>query len=114
MQVNFNTGSDANDYLHGWLNYQIEHHMFPDLSMLSYQVCACSKTGLERGWGDGCSCVSVRVRARACDACRACVPVCVHACTCVGLKVLCHTPHETHTLNTLNPKSQPESLDPKS
>ena len=38
MQVNFNTGSDANDFMHGWLNYQIEHHMFPDLSMLSYQV----------------------------------------------------------------------------
>jgi len=25
------------DYLHGWLNYQIEHHMFPEMSMLSYQ-----------------------------------------------------------------------------
>jgi len=35
--ANFNTGSDANDFMHGWLNYQIEHHMFPDLSMLSYQ-----------------------------------------------------------------------------
>jgi hypothetical protein len=43
------TGSDANDFLHGWLNYQIEHHMFPDLSMLSYQVpCVCV-----------CVCVSV-------------------------------------------------------
>jgi len=28
---------NVNDFLHGWLNYQIEHHMFPDLSMLSYQ-----------------------------------------------------------------------------
>jgi len=37
--ANFKTGLDANDFMHGWLNYQIEHHMFPDLSMLSYQVC---------------------------------------------------------------------------
>lgn len=50
--VNYRTGSDANDYLHGWLNYQIEHHMFPDLSMLSYQRMApeikaiCEKHGV--------------------------------------------------------------------
>ena len=25
------------DFLQGWLNYQIEHHLFPQLSMLSYQ-----------------------------------------------------------------------------
>ena len=35
--VNYRTGSDANDFLHGWLNYQIEHHVWPDLSMLQYQ-----------------------------------------------------------------------------
>ena len=35
--VNFRTGSDANDFLHGWLNYQIEHHLWPDLTMLQYQ-----------------------------------------------------------------------------
>jgi len=35
--ANFRTGGDLNDFLHGWLNYQIEHHMWPDLSMLSYQ-----------------------------------------------------------------------------
>ena len=23
--------------MHGWLNYQIEHHLWPQLSMLSYQ-----------------------------------------------------------------------------
>ena len=23
---------------HGWLNYQIEHHMFPDISMKQYQL----------------------------------------------------------------------------
>ena len=35
--VNYTTGNDINDYLHGWLNYQIEHHLFPDLSMLEYR-----------------------------------------------------------------------------
>ena len=35
--VNYRTGSDLNDFLHGWLNYQIEHHVWPDLSMLQYQ-----------------------------------------------------------------------------
>merc|ERR1712070_1271138 len=28
---------EINDFLHGYLNYQIEHHMFPELSMKSYQ-----------------------------------------------------------------------------
>jgi len=35
--VNYKTGGDLNDFLHGWLNYQIEHHVWPDLSMLKYQ-----------------------------------------------------------------------------
>ena len=35
--VNFRTGGDVNDFLHGFLNYQIEHHLWPALSMLSYQ-----------------------------------------------------------------------------
>uniref|UniRef100_A0A7S0FKY3 Fatty acid desaturase domain-containing protein n=1 Tax=Pyrodinium bahamense TaxID=73915 RepID=A0A7S0FKY3_9DINO len=35
--ANFRTGGDVNDFLHGWLNYQIEHHCWPDLSMLAYQ-----------------------------------------------------------------------------
>merc|ERR1719440_760916 len=32
--------ADLNDFLHGWLNYQIEHHAFPQLSMLAYQKAA--------------------------------------------------------------------------
>jgi len=50
--VNFRTGSDINDFLHGWLNYQIEHHLWPNLSMLSYQKAAplvkeiCKKHGV--------------------------------------------------------------------
>jgi len=35
--VDFWTGSDINDFLHGYLNYQIEHHLWPSLSMLSYK-----------------------------------------------------------------------------
>jgi len=35
--VDFWTGNDLNDFLHGYLNYQIEHHLWPNLSMLSYQ-----------------------------------------------------------------------------
>lgn len=38
--VDFDYGSDFVDFLHGWLNYQIEHHMWPSLSMLSYQKAA--------------------------------------------------------------------------
>lgn len=30
-------GGDLIDFLHGFSNYQVEHHMWPDLSALSYQ-----------------------------------------------------------------------------
>ena len=36
--ANYTAGNDTGDYLHGWLNYQIEHHLFPDLSAYEYQV----------------------------------------------------------------------------
>ena len=32
--------ADCNDFFHGWLNFQIEHHQWPQLSMLSYQKAA--------------------------------------------------------------------------
>ena len=35
--ANFTCGNDIIDFLQGFLNYQVEHHIFPDLSMLSYQ-----------------------------------------------------------------------------
>ena len=35
--VNYNCGKDWLDYLQIWLNYQIEHHLFPDLPMLKYR-----------------------------------------------------------------------------
>ena len=38
--VDFDYGTDLVDFLHGWLNYQVEHHMWPNLSMLSYQRAA--------------------------------------------------------------------------
>ena len=33
---NFRTGGFWNDYFHGYLNYQIEHHLFPDLPASKY------------------------------------------------------------------------------
>lgn len=35
--VNFATGDDRTDFLHGWLNYQIEHHVWSDLTLLQYR-----------------------------------------------------------------------------
>jgi fatty acid desaturase len=35
--VNYHTGNDLIDYLHLNLNYQIEHHIWPDIPMLKYQ-----------------------------------------------------------------------------
>jgi fatty acid desaturase len=38
--VDFSMGTDLVDFMHGFLNYQIEHHLWPNLSMLSYQKSA--------------------------------------------------------------------------
>jgi len=35
--VNYNTGSDRIDFMHGFLNYQIEHHLFPNMPLSYYQ-----------------------------------------------------------------------------
>jgi fatty acid desaturase len=35
--VNYHCGSDAIDYPQMWLNYQIEHHLFPNLPMTTYR-----------------------------------------------------------------------------
>ncbi|PIQ28592.1 fatty acid desaturase [bacterium (Candidatus Blackallbacteria) CG17_big_fil_post_rev_8_21_14_2_50_48_46] len=35
--ANFTGGTDFSDYLQGWLNYQIEHHLWPEMTMLQYQ-----------------------------------------------------------------------------
>jgi fatty acid desaturase len=35
--VNFSTGGDLRDFMHGFLNYQIEHHLWPDLPPRAYQ-----------------------------------------------------------------------------
>jgi fatty acid desaturase len=35
--ANYATGTDTIDFAHLWLNYQIEHHVFPDLPMLKYR-----------------------------------------------------------------------------
>ena len=50
--VDFGMGTDIIDFLHGFLNYQIEHHLWPNLSMRSYQKAAplvreiCAKYGV--------------------------------------------------------------------
>uniref|UniRef100_A0A7S2H3U5 Fatty acid desaturase domain-containing protein n=1 Tax=Helicotheca tamesis TaxID=374047 RepID=A0A7S2H3U5_9STRA len=50
--VDFAMGTDIVDFLHGFLNYQIEHHLWPNLSMRSYQKAAplvrdiCAKHGV--------------------------------------------------------------------
>ena len=50
--TNFRTGGDLNDFLHGFLNYQIEHHLWPDLAPRQYQRLAakvrsvCEKHGV--------------------------------------------------------------------
>jgi fatty acid desaturase len=35
--ANYACGTDVVDYAHLWLNYQIEHHLFPDIPMLRYR-----------------------------------------------------------------------------
>ena len=35
--VNYATGTEAIDFSQMWLNYQIEHHLFPDLPMIRYR-----------------------------------------------------------------------------
>lgn len=35
--VNYNTGTDLIDFMHGFLNYQIEHHLFPNMPHSFYQ-----------------------------------------------------------------------------
>lgn len=35
--TNYRCGGDVNDFMQGWLNYQIEHHVFPDLAPRQYQ-----------------------------------------------------------------------------
>ena len=35
---NYMCGNDFIDYIHGWGNYRIEQQLFPNLSMLEYQI----------------------------------------------------------------------------
>jgi fatty acid desaturase len=50
--ANYRTGGDVNDFLHMWINYQIEHHLFPDLPMSTYRkiqpevAALCAKHGV--------------------------------------------------------------------
>lgn len=50
--TNYTTGGDMCDFAHLWLNYQVEHHLFPDVPMLQYRKvqprvkALCEKYGL--------------------------------------------------------------------
>jgi len=50
--VNYPTGSDRNDFFYGWLNYQVEHHLWPDIPLSQYQYAqpkvraVCAKHGI--------------------------------------------------------------------
>ncbi len=35
--VNYHAGGDVHDFLHGWTNYQVEHHLWPSLTLLQYR-----------------------------------------------------------------------------
>ncbi len=35
--VNYTTGTDRLDFMNGWLNYQLEHHLFPNIPLSQYQ-----------------------------------------------------------------------------
>jgi fatty acid desaturase len=38
--ANYNTGGNLRNFMHGWLNYQIEHHLFPNLPLSQYEAMA--------------------------------------------------------------------------
>jgi fatty acid desaturase len=38
--ADYSYGDEITDFFHGYLNHQIEHHMFPDLSPLEYRILA--------------------------------------------------------------------------
>lgn len=50
--VNYRAGGDVADFLQGWTNYQIEHHLWPSLTLLQYRraraplVAICRRAGL--------------------------------------------------------------------
>jgi fatty acid desaturase len=50
--VNYRSSGQVSDFLQGWLNYQIEHHLFPDLPLSQYRKIApqvrqiCEKHGI--------------------------------------------------------------------
>jgi len=49
--VNYQTGHPVGDWLQGWLNYQIEHHLWPDLTPRQYAVAAPRVKGLCAQYG---------------------------------------------------------------
>jgi fatty acid desaturase len=62
--TNFETGGEIRDFLHGYLNYQIEHHLWPDLPPAAYQRAAPRVKALCEKYGVPYLQESVWVRAR--------------------------------------------------
>jgi fatty acid desaturase len=62
--TNFETGGEIRDFLHGYLNYQIEHHLWPDLPPAAYQRAAPRVKALCEEYGVPYLQESVWVRAR--------------------------------------------------
>jgi fatty acid desaturase len=60
--TNYTLGNNVVDYLHGWLNYQIEHHMFPDLSAYEYQIIQKDVESVCRKYGVPYVCENIFVR----------------------------------------------------
>ena len=60
--ANYTSANNATDYLQGWLNYQIEHHLFPDLSAYEYQVIQPSIAAVCRKHGVPYVCENVLIR----------------------------------------------------
>jgi len=60
--TNYTLGNNIVDYLQGWLNYQIEHHLFPDLSAYEYQVIHKDVEGVCKKHGVPYVCENVFIR----------------------------------------------------
>jgi fatty acid desaturase len=60
--ANYTSANNATDYLQGWLNYQIEHHLFPDLSAYEYQLMRPDVAAVCRKHGVPYVCENVLIR----------------------------------------------------
>ena len=62
--VNYKTGTPLRNFLHGYLNYHIEHHLFPDLPLRQYELAQARVKAICRKHGVPYRAESVFKRAR--------------------------------------------------